>query len=303
MATKGLAEGMPIDLSSHPPVCTCCILEKQKRSSVPKVQEGAKSNCPLKKVYINLCGPHVLSSSKNKYSVDIIDDYSGYLWSFGAKMKDTAYDIVITWANCEQLRTGHKIVYINIDWGELKSEHFDKWCAECGISLSFTTPDTSAHNGCGERVHLTLMDQARTMQISCELPPNQWDEFMMTAACTQARATSKSSGKTPYKLYEGKKLHLSHMQEIGCKAFVLQLNNVKVGPRGEEFVLIGYACNSKAYHCYHHSSRRVVESFHVCFVERKDKEGWENHWHFWFNYLWYLPPTTSFRISTHSLAC
>ena len=37
MATKGLAVGMPVDLSTHPPVCTCCILGKQKRNSVPKV--------------------------------------------------------------------------------------------------------------------------------------------------------------------------------------------------------------------------------------------------------------------------
>ena len=88
MVTKGLAEGMPIDLSNHPPVCTCCILGKQKRNSVPKVREGEKSDRPLKKVYIDLCGPHILSSSKNKYSVDIIDDYSGFPWSFRAKSKD-----------------------------------------------------------------------------------------------------------------------------------------------------------------------------------------------------------------------
>ena len=61
MATKGLAEGMPIDLSCHPPVCTCCILGKQRRSSVPRVREGQKSDRPLKKVYIDLYGPHILS--------------------------------------------------------------------------------------------------------------------------------------------------------------------------------------------------------------------------------------------------
>ena len=208
----------------------------------------------------------------HKYSVDIIDNYSGFPWSFGAKSKDSAYNIVVAWANHEQVRTGHKIVFINIDRGELKSEHFDNWCAEHGISLSFTAPDTSAHNGCGERIHLTLMDQARVMHLSCELPLNQWDKFMATAAYTRARTVSRSTGKTPYKLYEGKRPDLSHMQEVGCRAFALQPNNPKVGARGEEFVFIGYARNSKAYCCYHHSTKHVVESFHVRFVERKDKE-------------------------------
>ena len=93
------------------------------------------------------------------------------------------------------------------------------------------------------------------MRLSCDLPPNQWDEFMATAAYTRARTASRRTGKTPYKLYEGGKPDLSHLREIGCKAFVLQLNNPKVGPRGEEFVLIGYACNSKAYCCYHRPTR------------------------------------------------
>ena len=107
-----------------------------------------------------MCGPHILSASKNKYSVDIIDDYSGFPWSFGGKSKDAAYDIVIAWANREQVRTGKDIVYINIDRGELRSERFDKWYAGRGISVTFSAPDTSAQNGCGERIHLTLMDQA-----------------------------------------------------------------------------------------------------------------------------------------------
>ena len=146
MARKGLADGIPIDLSNHLPVCQCCILRKQ-RSTVPKVRQGSKSDHPLHKVYINLCGPHVLTSSKNQYSVDIIDDYSGYPWSFGAKTKDTTYDIVIAWANREQVRTSCQIAHINIDCGELKSQCFDQWCAEHGITVTYTASDTSVQNG------------------------------------------------------------------------------------------------------------------------------------------------------------
>ena len=189
-----------------------------------------------------------------------------------AKTKDAAYDIVIAWVNREHVQTGHKIVYINIDRRELRSQKFNQWCVERGITVTFTTPDTSAQNGRGEQVHLTLMNQARAMRISCQLPPNQWDEFMSTATYTRARTVSRATGKTPYELYEGRKPDLSHLREIGCRAFVLQPNNPKVGMRGEEFVLMGYAPNSKAYQCYHCKTWKVVKSFHVNFVEWKDEE-------------------------------
>jgi hypothetical protein len=47
--------------------------------------------------------------------------------------------------------------------------------------------------------------------------------------------------------------------------------NPKIYNRSIECVLIGYSENSKAYRCYHRSTRKVLTSFNVVFIESKDE--------------------------------
>jgi hypothetical protein len=77
---------------------------------------------------------------------------------------------------------------------------------------------------------------------------------------------------TPFEAYYKAKPNLSHLREIGSRAFVLILNkhNPKVFQCLEECILIGYSKDSKSYRCYHKPSHRVTESFHVTFIEFKD---------------------------------
>ena len=96
LTTKDLADGVQIDLTTRPPACDSCILGKQVQNSVPRTQRGSISSVPLRKVYVDLTGPRVLSNSKNQYSVDILDDYTGHPWSFGATSKSVAFNILST---------------------------------------------------------------------------------------------------------------------------------------------------------------------------------------------------------------
>lgn len=79
--------------------------------------------------------------------------------------------------------------------------------------------------------------------------------------------------RTPFKAFFGYKPNLSHLHEIGARAFVLHNvpHNDKIGPRSFECILISYAGNSKAYCCYHCATHKVIESFHVCFIEFNDE--------------------------------
>ena len=82
MAKNGVTQGMPIDLSSLPANCDHCALGKQSHSSVPKIWEGPKANRRLGRVYADLCGPMAVTSrTGNMYAMNIIDDFSGYVWS------------------------------------------------------------------------------------------------------------------------------------------------------------------------------------------------------------------------------
>jgi hypothetical protein len=55
---------------------------------------------------------------------------------------------------------------------------------------------------------------------------------------------------------------------------LIQSPDPKIYPRSYECVLIGYSTDAKTYRCYHRASRKVVESFHVKFIERKDDVAW-----------------------------
>jgi hypothetical protein len=51
---------------------------------------------------------------------------------------------------------------------------------------------------------------------------------------------------------------------------ILNQHNPKVFQHSEECVLVGYSKDSKSYRLYHRPSHRIIESFHVVFIESKD---------------------------------
>ena len=55
------------------------------------------------------------------------------------------------------------------------------WCGEHGIKHLLTAPYTSAHNGCAEHLHWTLLDKACAMCFTCNTPAWLWDEFCIMA--------------------------------------------------------------------------------------------------------------------------
>jgi hypothetical protein len=74
-------------------------------------------------------------------------------------------------------------------------------------------------------------------------------------------------------MFWGRKPDIAHLREIGSRAFVLiqpQKENPKIKATSVECMLIGYCQNAKAYRLYHRLTHKVIESFHVSFIERKD---------------------------------
>jgi transposase InsO family protein len=225
MARTRAVAGMKIDLSNAPPKCNHCILGKQTRTPVPKSRVNEKATCPLQKVFVDLCGPmHVTSRSGRLYSMNVIDDFSSYVWSLPLRSKSDAAPVLQTWAKAIEAISGHKLVTLVTDNGELVSKSMTDWCSIHGITHLLTAPHTSAQNGHAERLHHTILDKARTMRIACNAPSNLWDEFCATSAyLTNLTASSSTNGKTPSELWLGRIPDISHLCEIGSQAFALNL--------------------------------------------------------------------------------
>ena len=274
MARKKAVEGMSINLSSSPLKCEACILGKQTQSTIPKIREGERASRPLERVFVDLCGPiRPVSSSGRMYSMNVIDDFSSYVWSLPLRSKGDASSILQLWHRAVTNQSKNRLQTLITDNGELVSNTMASWCAQHGINHRRTAPYTSAQNGRAERLHRTLLGKAHAMLLSCKAPAEFWDEFCATAAyLTNLTATTSLQGRTPFELWFGRKPSLSHLREIGCCAFALIPTTVpKSFAHSRPCVLIGYSPHSKAYRLWDPTSGRIFNSFHVSFLEHLDE--------------------------------
>ena len=145
---------MPIDLSHSALKCATCILGKQPCSSVPKIHEGPKAKVQLERIYIDLCGPmSVASRSGHLFLMNVIDDYSGFMWSLPLRSKGEAFKILKHWIIAVKHQTPDRLKCLVTDNGELASSEIRDLCTDRGILHLFTAPYTSAQNGRAECLH------------------------------------------------------------------------------------------------------------------------------------------------------
>jgi len=73
--------------------------------------------------------------------------------------------------------------------------------------------------------------------------------------------------KTPEEAFTSVKPHLGHLCVLGCTAYyhILDVKCNKLEPKTLITILVDYDENSKAYHCYHPSTRTIVLSRNVHF--------------------------------------
>lgn len=154
----------------------------------------------------------VTSRTGNVYAMNMIDDFSGYIWSIPLRSKANACTAFQTWHKAVTVQTGDVLRILITDNGELVSKSMKDFCDSHGINHHLTAPYTSAHNGRVERLHRTIAGKARTMRLACNTPKFLWDEFFTTAAyLTTLTAATTNSGHTPYELWFNRKPSLSHL--------------------------------------------------------------------------------------------
>jgi hypothetical protein len=271
LARSDAVRGMHLDLSTLPPVCEPCIQGKQKHTPVPKRREGGRSDAFLRLVFVDLAGSptRVATPNGHHYRLTIVDDHSDFNWSRLARAKDQCHNLMIEWVLMME-REGHRVEVIQIDNGELKSERFAAWCAARGIVLCFTAPYSSAQNGRVERKHHTISSRARAARIAADCPDKLWGEFELAVSYLDNFLPRKLSKLSPWVARYRKPADVSHLRELGCKAFMLiqpQQQRSKIRAQSTETVLVGYDLRSKAYRLYNRKNGAVYTSRDVTFVE------------------------------------
>lgn len=251
--------------------CTACIQGKQTRLPFTAKHEKSTKRC-LELIHTDICGPMKKESlSKSIYFVTFIDDYSRKIFVYFINKKSDMINKFKQFKSLVENQTNQKIKAIRSDNGsEYTSNEFREFCQTNGIKQQFSAEYTPQQNGIAERANRTLTEMARCLKIEGNLPEYLWAELVNTSAYIRNRCPTKvNANKTPEELWSSKKPDVSHFKKIGSRAFVLDKRgkNSKFQPRSEEYVLIGYSEDAKAYRLWKRGARSIVKSRDVKFIE------------------------------------
>jgi transposase InsO family protein len=251
--------------------CETCIKGKQTRLPFPKSTENSKREL-LELIHTDICGPmRVTSPSGARYFITFIDDMSRHTTVYTIKERSHALDCFKRYKQMSEKRTGKVIKILRSDNGaEYCSNAFRDYLNQNGIKRELNVEYSPQQNGVAERMNRTLLNVARCLLIEAKFPEMLWAEMINTATYLRNRCPTRiNNAKTPQELWTKIKPTVSHLRIIGSRVFARnnKPNKGKFSPRSEEYVMIGYSPESKAYRLWKRGTKNVIKARDVKFLE------------------------------------
>ncbi|RVX13764.1 Retrovirus-related Pol polyprotein from transposon TNT 1-94 [Vitis vinifera] len=147
--------------------------------------------------------------------------------------------------------------------------------AQEGIVHLSSCVDTPQQNGIAERKNRHLLEVARSLMFSMNVPKLFWGQAVLTAAYLINRMPSRvlkfqTPCQTLLKSFPTTRLISTVPPKIfGCSVFVHinQQHRSKLDPRSLKCIFLGYSSNQKGYKCYSPVTRKFYNSMDVTFFE------------------------------------
>ncbi|GJX21179.1 retrovirus-related pol polyprotein from transposon TNT 1-94 [Tanacetum coccineum] len=203
LAKHNLVSCLPSLTFSKDKNCSSCEKGKHHRASF-KTKRLFSINKSLHLIHMDLFGlvkPQTISH--NKYTLVIVDEYSGYTWVFCLKKKSDAADCIMSFIRKMENLNEVRVKELRSDNGtKFRNHKLEELCDEKGISQNFSSPYIPEQNGVADRRNRTLIEAAKTMLNSAKLPKQFWEEAIKTACYTQnISIIVKRHGKTAYDVF------------------------------------------------------------------------------------------------------
>ena len=164
LVRKDLVRGLPKVMFNADGLCDACQKAKQRRTSFKNKTESSIDE-PLHLLHLDLFGPvNVLSISKKRYALVIVDEFTRFTWVYFLSRKDETPEIILEHVKLMENNSTHKVKILRSDNGtEFKNTQMNDFCKKKGISHQFSTPGTPQQNGVVERKNRTLIEAGRML--------------------------------------------------------------------------------------------------------------------------------------------
>lgn len=185
-------------------VCDACEFGKHTRTSY--VSRGLRSLSPFILIHSDVWTSPITSMSGAKYFVTFIDCYSRMTWLYLMKNKYEVLECFKDFYACVKNQFNAHVQIIRTDNGtEYVNTKFGSFLSKEGILHQTSCPGTPPQNGVAERKNRHLLEVARSLMYTMNVPKFLWSEAVMTATHLINRMPSRVLGmKTPYEMLFGK---------------------------------------------------------------------------------------------------
>ena len=253
--------------STNSSVCDAC--QRAKVHQLPFRDSTHVTHAPLEIIHSDVWGPAIISVGGFKYYVSFLDDYSRFTWIYLLKHKSDVEQAFYTFQKHVERMLDAKIKTVQTDWGG-EYRRLSRLFQKEGIAHRVSCPHTSQQNGKAERILRTLNDGVRTLLLHASMPPRWWAEALSTSTYLLNRRPCKPRLlTTPYELLHGHVPDFRHLRVFGCLCYpnIIAISPHKLAARSVACVFLGYPDERKGYRCYDPTTRRILFSRHVTFVE------------------------------------
>jgi hypothetical protein len=141
-----------------------------------------------------------------------------------------------------------------------------------GIHHQTTCPYTPAQNGVAERKNRHLLEVARCMMISMNVPKYLWGRAVMTATQIINRMPYRVlEWQIPMEMLHGKNESIPPLKVFGCVYFVKDNKPMveKLDLRAVKYIFVGYSGTQKSYVYSSSVERRLFVSMDVTVQENE----------------------------------
>jgi transposase InsO family protein len=255
------------------------VVQQGKMSRKPFPKEASPVTAKGDVIVSDVWGQaQVMSHNKKRYLVTFTDMYSRYTVVRFVKRKSDIAKVCIEYIERFKPQFGIKPKVFRSDREtEYLYDTLQSYLRKEGIDTQCTVRYAPEQNGVAERKNRTLIEAARTMLISANLPPKFWEQAVETANYTFNRIIDRKK-TTPYELLYHNKPPKTVYHEFGSKVFVKipDEKRRKLDAKAEEMKYLGYDNNAKGFRCLTKQGRiivsREVHFANACYDEDDEDE-------------------------------